>query len=139
MESEEAVPVAQPHLPGVVDPNCGTQRVFDVIADKWRPMVLCAIRTLEVARYSELQRQIPGITHKMLTQTLRGLETAGLIDRRVYPVVPPKVEYRLTPLGASLHQSLRPLLAWGREHLSNPTASTTGSAPAPARSHRPSA
>ncbi|MBV8931619.1 MAG: helix-turn-helix transcriptional regulator, partial [Kutzneria sp.] len=119
MESEEAGSVPQPHVPGVIDPNCGTQRVFDVIADKWKPTVLCAIRTLEVARYSELQRQIPGITHKMLTQTLRGLEAAGLIDRRVYPVVPPKVEYRLTPLGASLHQSLRPLLVWGRAHLSN--------------------
>ena len=70
----------------------------------------------EVKRYSDLQKQIPGISKKMLTQTLRNLEAAGLVDRKVYAVVPPKTEYRLTPLGLSLLVPVRALAEWAKAH-----------------------
>ncbi len=68
-------------------------------------------------RYSELQRTINGITQKMLTQTLRNLESDCLIERTVYPVVPPMVEYTLTPLGKTLIEPLSALCRWAEENL----------------------
>ena len=68
-------------------------------------------------RFAELRRQIPVITEKMLTQQLRELEEDGIVDRRVYPTVPPKVEYSLTEYGLSLKRALRALCDWGRNHI----------------------
>ena len=67
-------------------------------------------------RYSELQRQIPDVTKKMLTQTLRTLERDGLVERTVYPVVPPKTEYRLTPLGLRFLEPIAALSEWAKSH-----------------------
>jgi DNA-binding HxlR family transcriptional regulator len=68
-------------------------------------------------RYSELHRTIGGVSQKMLTQTLRSLEASGLIDRKVYPTVPPMVEYSLTPLGETLVKPLKTLCEWASEHM----------------------
>ena len=67
-------------------------------------------------RFSELQKSMPGVTQKMLTQQLRELELDGLIKRTVYPVVPPKVEYSLTDYGKTLHPVLESMANWGESH-----------------------
>jgi DNA-binding HxlR family transcriptional regulator len=89
--------------------------LLEAISGKWtvQTVYTLASRTM---RYSELQRSINGISQKMLTQTLRNLECNGMIARTVYPVVPPRVEYTLTPLGKSLTQVLDPVYAWAKNH-----------------------
>lgn len=82
----------------LLDANYPLRQMFDLIGDRWTSTVLFVISD-GMKRYSELQRQIPDVTKKMLTQTLRSLGRDGLVERTVYPVVPPKTEYRLTPLG----------------------------------------
>lgn len=102
--------------PDVFQANCPTQRVLETIADKWSVIVIYALSQQETRRYSELQRVIGGISQKMLTQTLRKLERDGLVDRKVYPVVPPKVEYSLTPLGRTLTELLKAICQWTQIH-----------------------
>lgn len=89
-------------------------RVNDIIAlvgDKWSVLIVMHL-TPEPRRFSEIKRSITGISQKMLTVTLRGLERDGYVHRRVYPTVPPRVEYRLTPLGEELQVPLRALGNW---------------------------
>ncbi|WP_092852290.1 winged helix-turn-helix transcriptional regulator [Algibacter pectinivorans] len=87
---------------------------MNLIGTKWKPLVL--FHLLEGGlRSGVLQKKIPGISNKMFTQTIRQLEHDGLISRKVFPVVPPKVEYSLTYRGASLEPILRSLDAWGLE------------------------
>jgi DNA-binding HxlR family transcriptional regulator len=95
--------------------GCEVRQILDRVADKWS---LLAIALLEqrTLRFTELQRQIDGISQRMLTVTLRQLERDGLVSRTVYPVVPPRVEYALTPLGETLHATIRTLVAWTEEH-----------------------
>ena len=102
--------------PNVFDPNCGSRRVLTLIADRWTALVIYALDR-ETRRYSELEKMIGGISQKMLTQTLRNLERDGLVARTVYPVVPPHVEYALTPLGTTLIEALRWLCQWAQENL----------------------
>jgi DNA-binding HxlR family transcriptional regulator len=100
------------------DPACPTRRLLDRIGTKWVSMavkVLCDAGT-EV-RFAELRRRMPGISQKMLSQTLRGLAADGIIDRRVEGTVPPAVHYTLTPLGRSLAGPLETLRAWAEEHM----------------------
>jgi DNA-binding HxlR family transcriptional regulator len=94
----------------------GARQVLDLIADKWAVLVIYAL-TGGTKRYSELQRQIAGVSQKMLTQTLRGLERDGLVERKVYPVVPPMTEYSLTLLGRTLIEPLCAICHWAEEHL----------------------
>lgn len=75
-------------------------------------MILFHLFGGKVQRFSDLERAIPGITQKMLGQQLRSLEAAGIVDRKAYPQVPPKVEYRLTPWGQSLCPALDAILKW---------------------------
>jgi DNA-binding HxlR family transcriptional regulator len=89
--------------------------MFDLIGDRWTSTVLFVISD-GVKRYSELQKQIPDVTKKMLTQTLRTLERDGLVERTVYPVVPPKTEYRLTPLGLRFLEPIAALAEWAKSH-----------------------
>ncbi|MBE9180571.1 helix-turn-helix transcriptional regulator [Oculatella sp. LEGE 06141] len=96
--------------------NCPTQHVLDAIADKWSVIVIYALLCSGTQRYNELQRQIGGISQKMLTQTLRNLERNGLVHRQAYPVVPPKVEYSLTPLGETITEPLEALCHWAMLH-----------------------
>ncbi|NJO83746.1 MAG: winged helix-turn-helix transcriptional regulator [Blastochloris sp.] len=95
------------------------------IGGKWKILILwhLGIRT---NRYSELRRQIPGVTEKMLIQQLRELERDGIIERRVYPEVPPRVEYAFSAYGASLRPVLCMLQTWGKEHLARQNADAPG-------------
>ena len=102
--------------PNVFSDKCGSQQVLELIANKWTALVIYALAQ-GTRRYSELQREIGGVSQKMLTQTLRNLEQDGLVQRRVYPVVPPKVEYSLTPLGRTLIDPLRAICKWAEQHL----------------------
>ncbi|WP_345273652.1 helix-turn-helix domain-containing protein [Flaviramulus aquimarinus] len=91
---------------------------MNLIGTKWKPLIL--FHLLEGGlRSGILQKQIPGISNKMFTQTVRDLEKDGLISRKVFPVVPPKVEYRLTTRGKSLENILRSLDKWGLEDCLN--------------------
>jgi DNA-binding HxlR family transcriptional regulator len=97
--------------------DCEVRQILDRIADKWS---LLAIALLEgrTLRFTELQRKIDGISQRMLTVTLRQLERDGLVERTVYPVVPPRVEYTLTPLGTTLHATINTLVTWTEAHQS---------------------
>lgn len=96
--------------------NCPSRQVLDLIANKWTAMILYLL-SLKTQRYSELLHGIEGISKKMLTQVLRELEASGLVQRTVYPVVPPMVEYRLTPLGETLMPLLRAVKDWSEQHM----------------------
>src|SRR5437870_6561631 len=100
----------------VMDAQCPSRLVLDRIADKWTALII-QLLSKKTMRYAELQREIGGISQKMLTQTLRSLERDGLVDRKVYPVVPPKVEYSLSRLGRTLIEPLRALCRWSEKHL----------------------
>jgi DNA-binding HxlR family transcriptional regulator len=96
--------------------NCPVEAAIEVFGGKWKPLILWWLQQ-RTWRFAELRRQIPGITEKMLTQQLRELEADGIVDRRVYPTVPPKVEYSLTEYGQSLKRALRSICDWGRKHM----------------------
>jgi DNA-binding HxlR family transcriptional regulator len=96
--------------------ECGTREVLDLLADKWTVLVIGSLSGGR-KRHTEIQREIEGVSTKMLTQTLRRLEQDGVLERTIYPVVPPRVEYELTPLGATLITPLRALCDWAANHL----------------------
>jgi DNA-binding HxlR family transcriptional regulator len=113
--SEQQPQLAAMFAPGVLQTDCPTRVVLDHVMSKWSPLVLAALSDLgdgEVLRWSELRRRVQGVSEKMLAQTLRTLEADGLVRREAKPVVPPHVEYSLTPLGRDLTERLIPLLAW---------------------------
>ena len=87
------------------------------VADKWTLLVLEELEDNGVLRFTELARRVPGISQKMLTQTLRQMERDGLVVRTVHPVIPPKVEYRLTDLGFSLAEAFCGVWKWAETHL----------------------
>ena len=91
--------------------TCPIQRTIALIGDKWKIIVLCTLMN-GTKRFGELQRAMEGITPKVLTRQLRDLERDGLIEREVYPQVPPRVDYSLTPLGRSLMPILDQLHQW---------------------------
>lgn len=95
----------------VLNPGCFSRELLARVGDKWTALVIRCLgeRTL---RYNELQRGVTGISQKMLTQTLRALEEDGLIARKVYPVIPPMVEYTLTPLGRTLLRPVHAICEW---------------------------
>ncbi|MEM8828738.1 MAG: helix-turn-helix domain-containing protein [Cyanobacteria bacterium P01_G01_bin.19] len=101
----------------LLNKNCPLRQVIEIIGDKWTLPVLYVL-TQDTKRYSELQREIPGISKKMLTQTLRKLESDNIIKRTVYPVVPPKTEYNLTVFGNKLIEPLWALADWAEAHQS---------------------
>ena len=97
--------------------NCkALGRIFDRIADKWTIMVV-GVLSHGPMRFNALQRNIPGISHRMLTLTLRGLERDGLVSRTVTPTIPPRVDYELTELGRSLREPVRALGDWAIAHI----------------------
>jgi DNA-binding HxlR family transcriptional regulator len=95
--------------------DCEVRQILDRIADKWSLLVIALLerRTL---RFSELRKAIEGISQRMLTVTLRQLERDGLVLRKVYPVVPPRVEYELTDMGCTLHETIKALVTWTENH-----------------------
>ena len=94
--------------------DCEFREVLDRVGDKWSLLVIAMLeqRPTPRARFSELKRSIPGISQRMLTATLRNLERDGLLTREIYPEVPPRVEYELTPLGRRFMQPVRGLVTW---------------------------
>ena len=94
---------------------CPVSDLFRRVGDKWS-MLLVILLGSRPHRYNELHRAVEGISQRMLTRTLRGLETDGLVSREVHPTVPPSVEYSLTPLGRSLLEPLSALADWAVDH-----------------------
>ncbi|WP_369145894.1 winged helix-turn-helix transcriptional regulator [Streptomyces sp. R44] len=95
--------------------DCEVRQILDRFADKWSLLVI-ALLDRRVLRFTELKREIDGVSQRMLTVTLRQLERDGLVKRTVHPVVPPRVEYELTSLGGTLHTTIRSLVTWTEQH-----------------------
>ena len=94
---------------------CPAREILASVANKWTVLVL-SVLTEDTTRFNELRRRVQGVTQKVLTQTLRDLERLGLVSRKVYAEVPPRVEYSLTPLGRSLVKVLDDIKAWTESH-----------------------
>ncbi|HJW93486.1 MAG TPA: helix-turn-helix domain-containing protein [Thermoanaerobaculia bacterium] len=103
------------HKIDVFDETCASHQAVGRLADKWTLLLIYALAQ-GTKRYSELQRQIAGISPKMLTQTLRSLEQNGYVEREIFPEVPPRVEYSLTELGVSFVQPVAVLYQWAQDH-----------------------
>jgi len=97
--------------------NCPVRQVLDRIGDKWSTLVILQLGENEVMRFNELSQAIGDISQKMLTTTVRNLEADGFISRKMYAEIPPKVEYRLTPLGAGLLPLIREMVSWADNNL----------------------
>lgn len=102
--------------------GCPSRDLLDRIGDKWTVLILGELGDGQPHRFAVIRDAIQGISEKMLTQTLRNLEADGLITRTVFPVVPPRVEYQLTPLGVTLRDPLRALTAWSLAHVAEVVA-----------------
>jgi DNA-binding HxlR family transcriptional regulator len=94
-------------------PGCSVEAAISLIDGKWKCVILFQLLSGGTLRFNEIRRRVPGVTQRMLTNQLRELEADGLILRHVYAVVPPKVEYRLSPLGRSMETVLLALKGWG--------------------------
>jgi len=95
--------------------DCPAELTADLIGGRWK-IVLLWYLFQGVQRFSDLQRAVPGITQKVLTHQLREMEKSGLLIRTVYPEVPPKVEYQITPLGLTLKPVVDAMHQWGMKH-----------------------
>jgi DNA-binding HxlR family transcriptional regulator len=104
--------------------DCPSRQILDRIGDTWSVLTVVMLAD-GPHRYSELAKRIQGVSPKMLTQTLRGLERDGLITRKVYPVVPPRVDYALTQLGQSLYSLVEGLEKWAEAHIEDVQAART--------------
>ena len=100
-------------------PDCPIRNILARISDKWSLLVIYTLDNSEKAsvRFKELQRQIPDISQKMLTVTLRTLEEDGYVTRTIYPEVPPRVEYKLTERAKSLLPHINSLIRWAKENM----------------------
>ncbi len=104
--------------PDAFSGNCPVRELLDRIADKWTTLIIGMLgRGDGAVRFGELRRSVSGISQKMLTQTLRDLERDGLVTRTLYPEIPPRVEYSLTPLGRTLDEPLSALAKWAERHM----------------------
>ena len=111
-------------FPNVYNADCPTRQVLDLIADKWSTLIINLLKP-GPQRFAGIQRQIGGISQKMLTQTLRELERDGLLTRTVYAQVPPKVEYELTTLGQTLGDLITPIIEWSEKNITEIEAAQT--------------
>ena len=98
-------------------PNCPIRNILSRIGDKWSLLVLYTLETDEAKRFKELQRNIPDISQKMLTATLKMLEADGLVKREAFAEVPPRVEYSLTDKGKTLLPHINALLSWATDNM----------------------
>lgn len=111
------------------DAACPTRHLLDRVGSKWTVMVVLLLAEADEVRFSVLRRGMPGVSQKMLSQTLRHLEHDGLVVRRVDAVAsPPAVYYALTPLGSTLVPTLAELKRWAEEHMGEVEASSAGAA-----------
>lgn len=109
-------------IPATTDParlrlggTCRARDVLDRVGDKWSVYVIGLLGE-GTRRFSDLLRSIDGISQRMLTVTLRGLERDGLVTRTIHPVIPPRVDYALTPMGRTLLATIRSLIEWADQH-----------------------
>jgi DNA-binding HxlR family transcriptional regulator len=113
----------------VVDPEklevCTVLEVLNRISGKWAIGILLEA-TRGPVRFTQLERSVEGISRRMLTLTLRNLERDGLLERTIYPTVPPRVEYEATPMAKELYQSLSGLLGWAEQHREDIAAARVG-------------
>lgn len=108
----ERLPLSEQIRQGkILDPNCPSREVLRHITSRWGLLILIALSE-ETLRFSELRRKVGGVSEKMLAQTLQALEEDGFIDRHSYPVVPPHVEYSLSPLGLEVKEQVAGLADW---------------------------
>jgi len=96
--------------------ECRVRTALEIIGGKWKPVIIYYLME-DTLRFGELRKQMPDATQKMLTQQLRELERDGVVSRKVHQVVPPKVEYSLTPYGRTLGPVMRELCKWGEKHM----------------------
>ena len=94
---------------------CGLDAALKVISGKWKPLILYFLYH-EKRRYGELHRCVSGVTHKMLAQQLKELESDGIVHRKDYKEIPPRVDYSLTDFGNSLAETLKPICQWGTDN-----------------------
>jgi DNA-binding HxlR family transcriptional regulator len=104
------------HYNSVYVSDCPVRQALDRLGDKWTTLIIGLLED-GPKRFSELQRGIGGISQKMLTQTLRSLERDGLVKRTLYPQVPPRVDYELTPLGQTLCEPIAAIIRWTEAHI----------------------
>ena len=115
------VPVLPPN--GHLESDCrGVASILARVGDKWSVFVIMLLGG-GPRRFNEIKRMVGGISQRMLTFTLRGLERDGLVTRTVFPTTPPRVDYELTKLGGTLWQAVEPLSLWAREHVEEVLAS----------------
>lgn len=98
-------------------PNCPIRNILSRIGDKWSMLVLYTLETDEAKRFKELQRNIPDISQKMLTTTLKMLEADGLVKREAFAEVPPRVEYSLSDKGKTLLPHINALISWATDNM----------------------
>lgn len=97
--------------------SCPIEYTLEIMGGKWKLLIVYHLMTAKVMRYGELKRRIPGITHKMLSSQLKDLESHGILCRKEYPQVPPKVEYSLTKVGATLLPIFGMMYEWGEKNM----------------------
>ena len=97
--------------------RCPVEYTLEAIGGKWKPLILWSLVQDKVKRYGEIKKSIDGITHKMLSQQLKDLESKGLVHREQYNQIPPKVEYWLTEKGQTLVPILKAMCQWGSENM----------------------
>lgn len=116
--ARRTAPVPEPP-PEVIktEANCRAREMIVRIADKWSMYVIHVLAVGGSVRFNDLRRRVDGVSQRMLTVTLRGLERDGLVRRTMYPEVPPRVEYTLTPLGATLRDIVDAAMQWSGAHL----------------------
>ena len=98
-------------------PGCPVESTLSFLDGKWKGVILYHLLNEGTLRFNALRRHIPNVTQRMLTKQLRELEEAGLISRKVFPVVPPRVDYSLTALGQSMEPVICALKVWGDAHV----------------------
>lgn len=96
--------------------NIGVEATMEIVGGKWKPVILCHLRN-QPRRSSELLQRIPKISQKVLTAQLRELENDGIINRKIYQEIPPRVEYSLSEYGQSLNKILNLLCLWGEDNI----------------------
>ena len=112
----EQCDATETHVGDLYSATCPCRDILDLVASKWSALIIGRLE-VEPLRFGQLRRAIPGVTQKMLTQTLRRLEVDGLVHREVIPARPPQVEYSLTDLGASIADPLAVVRRWSEQHL----------------------
>ncbi len=97
--------------------QCEIELTLEILSGKWKALIIWNLHLHEVVRYNEFRRLIPAITQKMLTQQLKELEKYGIVSRKIYPTVPPTVEYKLTEMGQELIPIMSAMDQWGKKYV----------------------